>query len=264
MVNVKIDMTGWNMWEHGVLESRLTVIKQVEDYIYVDKHDKEHHEAQWLCKCNCTRNNIITVRQSYLKNGHTTSCGCVSRENASKRWVGNTYGTNLKKENKKDLSGDYGIIWSTNTNEEIYFDLEDADKILEHTWMIGTRGYPVAHIDNKTITMHVFLGYRYYDHKDRNKLNNRKSNLRQASASENIRNKGIQSNNTSGFIGVSWNKKSNKYEAYIKPEEKRIRLGYFVNIEDAVRARLHAEAKYFGEFAPQRHLFEQYGIAIQN
>ena len=33
MVKVKIDMTGWKMWEHGVPESRLTVIKQVNDYV---------------------------------------------------------------------------------------------------------------------------------------------------------------------------------------------------------------------------------------
>ena len=39
-------------------------------------------------------------------------------------------------------------------------------------------------------------------------------------------------------------------------------LGSFKNKEGAIKARLEAEAKYFGEFAPQRHLFEQYGINI--
>ena len=46
---------------------------------------------------------------------------------------------------------------------------------------------------------------------------------------------------------------------------KEINLGYFDNIEDAVKARLEGELKYFGaEFAPQRHLFEQYGIEVPN
>ena len=36
------------------------------------------------------------------------------------------------------------------------------------------------------------------------------------------------------------------------------------NQEDAIKARLKAELKYFGEFAPQKHLFKQYGIATQN
>ena len=41
---------------------------------------------------------------------------------------------------------------------------------------------------------------------------------------------------------------------------KEIPLGYFDDIEDAIKARLEGEVKYFGEFAPQRDLFKQYGI----
>ena len=33
MVKVRIDMTGWNMWEHGVPDSKLTVLYQVEDHV---------------------------------------------------------------------------------------------------------------------------------------------------------------------------------------------------------------------------------------
>ena len=254
MVKVKEDLT-------GVVFTRLTALKQTDDYI----SPNGNHYAQWLCECNCEDRSIVVVRQAYLKNGHTTSCGCLSREKASDRWIGNNYGKNLKKENKSDLSGPYGIIWSTNTNEEIYFDLEDSDKILKHTWMVGKRGYPVAHIEGKIITMHVFLGCKGYDHADRNPLNNQRNNLRKATPTENTRNKSRQSNNTSGFIGVSWNKSRNKWESYIKTEEKYVRLGQFINKEDAIKARLQAEVKYFGDFAPQQHLFKEYGIlTIQN
>jgi hypothetical protein len=41
-------------------------------------------------------------------------------------------------------------------------------------------------------------------------------------------------------------------------------LGYFINKDDAIKTRLSAEAKYYGEFAPQKHLFEEYGVAIQS
>ena len=41
-------------------------------------------------------------------------------------------------------------------------------------------------------------------------------------------------------------------------------LGYFNIKEDAIKTRLEAEAKYYGEFAPQRYLFKQYGITQQN
>lgn len=50
--------------------------------------------------------------------------------------------------------------------------------------------------------------------------------------------------------------------ARIVLDKKDIYLGRYSNKEDAIKARLEAEIKYFGEFAPQRHLFEQYGIGI--
>jgi hypothetical protein len=249
MVKVKEDLTGKKF-------TRLTALKQTDDYV----SPSGTHYAQWSCECDCNDHNIVVVRQVYLKNGHTKSCGCISKELASERWIGNTYGVERKEENRNDLSGEYGILWASNTNDEVLFDLEDANKILLYHWMIGKRGYPVAHIDGEMKTMHTLIGCKGYDHIDRNKLNNRKYNLRPATERENSRNRSRQSNNTSGFIGVSWNKSRNKWESYIKTEEKHIHLGQFENKEDAIRARLNAEAKYFGEFAPQRHLFEEYGV----
>ena len=53
--------------------------------------------------------------------------------------------------------------------------------------------------------------------------------------------------------------------AQIKYNYKRYFLGYYDKFEDAVKARLNAELQYFGmELAPQRHLFEQYGIVPRN
>ena len=254
MVKVKEDLTGRHF-------GRLIVLQQTDDYV----SPRGEHSAQWICECSCVERNKVVVRQAYLRNGHTKSCGCLSRELASDRWIGNTYGIDSKEANKNDLSGEYGILWSSNTNEEIWFDLDDADQILQYRWMVGKRGYPVAHIDNKMITMHVLLGYKGYDHIDRNRLNNRKNNLRYATSVENARNRSKQSNNTSGVIGVSWNKGRNKWESYIKTGTKQMHLGQFIDKNSAIRARLEAEHKYYGEFAPQKHLFEQYNIlTIQN
>ena len=55
-------------------------------------------------------------------------------------------------------------------------------------------------------------------------------------------------NNTSGNIGVSWNKEKQKWKAYITIGGKQIHVGYFVNKEDAIQARKAAELKYFGEY----------------
>ena len=59
---------------------------------------------------------------------------------------------------------------------------------------------------------------------------------------------------------ILFGKESNKWAAYIKINKKMKRLGRFIKKEDAIRARLQAEKEYFGEFAPQRHLFKEYGI----
>lgn len=78
MVKVREDMTGWNMWEHGVPDSRLTVIKQTEDYV----NPNGKRLAKWLCICNCQEHNKIEATGSNLKSGRTKSCGCFAREEA--------------------------------------------------------------------------------------------------------------------------------------------------------------------------------------
>lgn len=88
------------------------------------------------------------------------------------------------------------------------------------------------------------------DHKDRDKANNRRSNLRLATKSENGRNRGPQSNNTSGVKGVSWNKGREKWEAHITHNGRQKHLGLYTDINDAIAARRAAELKYHGEFAP--------------
>ena len=45
------------------------------------------------------------------------------------------------KGNKYDLNREYGIGWTSNTNQEFYFDLEDYDKIKNYTWLETDSGY---------------------------------------------------------------------------------------------------------------------------
>lgn len=78
MVKVREDMTGWNMWERGIPDSKLTVVQQVEDHIT----SSGHRYSQWLCKCQC--GNKIIVRGAYLKTGNTKSCGCFKLEYSKK------------------------------------------------------------------------------------------------------------------------------------------------------------------------------------
>lgn len=171
-----------------------------------------------------------------------------------------------RKTNEYNLDGEYGIGYCSNTGNEFYFDLEDYDLIKDYCWFehADTNNYHVLRTrDPKTkkhITMHVLLGYKNHDHIDRNPLNNRKTNLRKATHIENTRNRSLPSHNTSGVIGVTWHCRDFHWKSRITINSQRINLGSFVNKEDAIKTRLTAELKYYGKFAPQKHLFEQYEI----
>ena len=86
------------------------------------------------------------------------------------------------------------------------------------------------------------------DHKDNDSLNNKISNLRLATISQNGFNHKIYNTNTSGITGVSWIKRENKWAAQITAFGKMRHLGYFIDKEDAIKARKEAEIKYCGEF----------------
>lgn len=90
------------------------------------------------------------------------------------------------------------------------------------------------------------------DHINGNKIDNRISNLRVASRSQNERNKGLISSNTSGEKGVSWNKLKGKWHAYVTINRKRTNVGYFDCRFKASLARKEAAEKLHGEFV--RHL----------
>lgn len=85
------------------------------------------------------------------------------------------------------------------------------------------------------------------DHIDRDTLNSAIDNLREASPSENQKNRGINRNSTTGVKGVSLNSKTGRYEAYIKIYGKKKHLGLFNSIEEASAAQLKAEAEIYGK-----------------
>lgn len=89
----------------------------------------------------------------------------------------------------------------------------------------------------------------FTDHKDHNGLNNQKYNLRVCVRQKNNWNKRIQSNNTSGYKGVSWNKPMKKWQAYIRKDYRKLSLGYFDSLEDAAKEYDKKAIEYFGEFA---------------
>jgi hypothetical protein len=108
----------------------------------------------------------------------------------------------------------------------------------------GCRGriYMQRFILNAPAKFHV-------DHRDQCSLNNRRYNLRIATASQNGCNRGAQVNNKCGFKGVCWSRKDKRWGAYIKINRKVKFLGYSLNPEDAARAYDTAARELHGEFA---------------
>jgi len=88
----------------------------------------------------------------------------------------------------------------------------------------------------------------HIDHIDGNRLNNRLSNLREATHAENQRNIGLKRNNKSGFKGVYWNKTVEKWHAQINWNGKRIHLGFFEKAKDAGLAHANKAAELHGVF----------------
>lgn len=109
----------------------------------------------------------------------------------------------------------------------------------------------------KTIYMHrVILGVTRLvevDHKDGDGLNNKRRNLRTATATQNRRNQGLERcNNTSGFKGVTWHKNRNKWQAQIGMggrKRKVIYLGLYSAPREAAIAYDLAAKKLYGRFA---------------
>ena len=152
-------------------------------------------------------------------------------------------------------------------------DDEDYERLNKRKWYAnGHFGRPTYAISSTKINgkqtllrMHrVLLGLvdskLYGEHKNGNGLDNRKSNLRIATSSQNQANRGLPKNNTSGYKGVQYNPtfragscnnkgESKPWEAMIRVRGKLKLLGMYFNKEKAALAYDRAAIKYFGKFA---------------
>lgn len=225
----------------GEVFEKLTVIKY-EGRKFLGTQGQ--YSYLWECKCEC--GNIVHVTSRDLISKNTKSCGCIRGENYRAKFL-----------NKYDMSGEYGVGYF-NSGGEFYFDKDDYDLIKDYTWYKNEYGYAITLYKRQRIRMHRLImnvdselhhnaSEYIIDHINGVTYDNRKSNLRICTQSENCLNKKMPSTNTSGYVGVGLSK--GKYRAYIQINNKYIHLGTFDNIDDAIKARKDAELKYFGKFS---------------
>ncbi len=137
-------------------------------------------------------------------------------------------------------------------------DAVDAERILPYKWHCSL-GYAVRNRRKPDgpgapiIRMHRVINDTpdgmETDHVDGDRLNNRRSNLRSVTMSQNSCNSRTYASNTSGYRGVSWAKREKRWTAQIWLNQKHRHVGYFATAEEAARARDAAALEVHGEFA---------------
>lgn len=129
-------------------------------------------------------------------------------------------------------------------------DNEDFEKLKDINWYFSKTGYA----DNRKLgKLHRYVmkvsDNMFIDHINGDKLDNRRSNLRICSVQENNCNVDSRKGSSSHFKGVSFNKLSSKFEAYITHKGFREHLGLYDNEQEAALAYNKRAIELHGEFA---------------
>ena len=201
--------------------------------------------SMWLCRCAC--GTVKPVKAKYLKNGGTKSCGCWSidrirelrrkRKQIHKCACGDHVFTNLTR----------GFVGLLSPEDRHFFEANAwcAHRSTRNAWSaMGSR--------NRKLHREVLGTQSDIDHANRNPFDNRRSNLRPCSQSENGCNK-ARGRRTwrSRFKGVTPQPRSsrNPWLAQIAVNRRHIYLGCFPTEEAAARAYDKAAQRLHGEFA---------------
>ena len=186
---------------------------------------KEYTERRTNCKCLCDCGTVTYVAFRDLKSGSIKSCGC--SRNKSTRY---------------EICGNITKIYSSNGYEAI-IDTEDLDKVKNFRFYCNTQGYFRCIRKRKQYILHRIImdcpDDMVVDHINHNVFDNRKCNLRICTLAQNAYNKRTA-------IGVNF--RNGVWIAEIGYQGKSIYLGSFKTKDEAMKARLAAEEKYFGEF----------------
>lgn len=177
-------------------------------------------ENMYYCKCKCECGNIKNIKKTDVVRGVTKSCGCLSR-------------------GESIIGKEFGLL-----------------TVLRESTKRYRNGYPLYECKcicgNTTLATKNMLKYRIKIscgcwRKSRARIDKIMETMKyvENTSIALISKKTVNSNNTSGFRGVSYDKTRNKWKAYIRLKYKTITLGRFNTKEEAIKARMRAEEKYY-------------------
>lgn len=202
--------------------NRLLVIEKTET--------RKSRSVVWKCICDCGEMTFVSAGS--LKNGHTQSCGCLSRERLDEGRL--THGKSKSREHN---------IWCgmkgrcLNTNKDSYPDYGGRGIKIHQTWI---NSFETFYSDMGPAPEGMSL--------DRIDVDGdyTPDNCQWADSYTQGFNQRKRKNNTSGRTGVIWNSKNNNWNTKICRNGIPEHLGTFDNYEDAVKSRELAEIEYMG------------------
>lgn len=196
----------------------------------------ENWVHKWECKCKC--GNIVLVDTSKLTTGHTQSCGCLQKERTSKASL-------IHGKSKSRIHKEWRSILHRCKNPSA-----------SHYENYGGRGIKVCDEwqgENGFLNFYKWsMENGYADNLTLDRKNNDKGyspdNRRWVTHQENCWNRGARKDSRTGKAGVTMvvtRTGKIKYRSCIMVNGKNIHLGYFYNLDEAIKAREEAETKYW-------------------
>lgn len=177
---------------------------------------------EWKCVCDCGEYKVFSHKSVVGKK--IKSCGCIRK----KHGMSGTRQHEIWMAMKYRCNGTGGKMSMYYSGKGITYDPLWED--FTNFW----RDMEIGYADNLELErIDVNKGYS-------------KDNCTWVTHGEQVINRGIQVNNTSGRTGVRMPKNNSKWVATIQFQGTVIHLGSFSSFEDAVKARQEAELKYFG------------------
>lgn len=204
-----------------------------------DRTDK-YNSSYWLCRCDCGKEKVIMGTSLTRKNG-TISCGCYQIETLLEKGQPRT-----KKYNEYEIIDN--TVYVKMIHDKIMIcDVDDWERLKDICWSCDKRGYAVGRTpENKLVAFHrMAMGKKegfFIDHINRDRLDNRKENLRFVTPQENTWNVGAGKKNKSGIVGVY--ERKGKWVASIGLKSKTYHIGIYQTKEEAILARKEAEKIY--------------------
>lgn len=230
----------------GLRVGRLTVVAPAAD---VGKR------TRWLCRCDCGKERVVYT--SNLTRSHTMSCGCYHADMARENSTGvDRRGTPNDVRFVSDTVAAIAVADRRNgAAREVLLDSADLHLLSGHRWYV-VGGYAATNYPQRVYLHNLIMreaimaapeGYEV-DHISRDKLDNRRSNLRVGTKAANKANR-ILPRGRSGYIGVCQYRRTDRWYAQARVKGVLTHLGFFSSPEEAAHVRDAAVTKEYGEFA---------------